>query len=136
MAVGFVDPASLFGVGGERGGVDALRGQHRNRGGVGDEVGAVFADVDVGACALGLCSRQYPPARRDLMDRGLAPVVVVAACALAACGGGRGDGDGCAAGGCGHRPDLSATSTEAATGHPYSADRSPHETHGNSRGAS
>ena len=53
MPVGFVDPASVLGVGEERFGVDALDGEHGDGGGVGAEAGAVFADVGVGAGALG-----------------------------------------------------------------------------------
>ena len=93
MPVGFVDPASLFGVVGEGGGVDALRGQHRDRGGVGDEGWGSVRRCWRRGRRLGLgARRQWPPARRDLIDRGVAPVVVVASAAAAA-GGGRGDGD-------------------------------------------
>ena len=48
MPVGFVDPASGLGVGDECFGVDALRGEHGNRRGVGAEAGTVLADVGVG----------------------------------------------------------------------------------------
>ena len=53
VAVGFVDPASLWASVSEGLGVDALGGEHGDRGGVGAEAGAVFADVGVGAGALG-----------------------------------------------------------------------------------
>ena len=88
VPVGFVDPASLFGVVGEGGGVDALRGQDCDRGGVGDEVGAVFADVGVGAGALGWCSQAVPAGEAGLDDRGVTPVVVGAASAAATSGSG------------------------------------------------
>jgi len=53
VAVGFVDPAAGLGVGGERFGVDALRGEHGDRPSVGAEAGSVFADVCVGTGTLG-----------------------------------------------------------------------------------
>ena len=53
MPVDFVDPAACLGVDEECLGVDALRGEHGGRCGVGAEAGAVLADVGVGAGSLG-----------------------------------------------------------------------------------
>src|SRR6185312_1288837 len=53
VALGFADPAALFGVFGQCFGVGALGGKDGQVAGVGAEVGAVFANVGVGAGALG-----------------------------------------------------------------------------------
>ena len=65
MSFGFGDPASFFGVAGQCFGVDALCRENGQRAGLGVEAGAVFADVRVGAGALGGCV-QNPPASRIL----------------------------------------------------------------------
>ena len=78
MAGGFLAPAAGVGVGGERGGVGALGGQDGQEGRFGAEVGAVLADVGVGAGSWAGVRRQYPPASRALIV-GVLPVGAVAA---------------------------------------------------------
>ncbi len=53
MSVGFVDPASCFGVVDECFGVDALGGEHGDRGDVGAEAGAVSTSTPGGT----ICQR-------------------------------------------------------------------------------
>ena len=65
----------------------------------------MFADVGVGAGALGGCSEAVPSGESGLDDRSVAPFSVVVASAGASCGVG-GDGDHGLSGGCGHRPDT------------------------------
>ena len=72
----FLGPAAVFGVGGQDGGVGALRGQDRPGGGVGVEARAVFADVGVGAGAL--CGgADAVPAGEAGLDAGCFPPVLV-----------------------------------------------------------
>ena len=66
VPVGFVDPAVCLGVGEECLGVDALRGEHGNGGGVGAEAGAVLADVGVRGRLLGR-GRAGSGRRRDAL---------------------------------------------------------------------
>jgi hypothetical protein len=87
VTVGFGDPASGFSVGGERFGVEALRGQHRQVAGVGAEAGAVLADVGVGAGALGL-GTNAEPAREPGLDRGVCFQSPVSSGSVARPGGG------------------------------------------------
>ena len=64
---GFVGPPPLRCVLGELLGVGSLGGEDGEHAGLGAEVGAVLADVGVGADALGGGPQAVPPASRDLI---------------------------------------------------------------------
>ena len=68
VAGGFVGPSALLGVGGQGGGVGALRAEHGKEAVVTAEVGAVFADVGVGADTLSLGAQAITAARRALIS--------------------------------------------------------------------
>ena len=72
-------PAAGVGVGGEGGGVGALGGQDGQEGRFGAEVGAVLADVGVGAGALGRGAQAVPAGQPGLDRRGVSPVGAAAA---------------------------------------------------------
>src|SRR6266581_3726043 len=71
---GFVAPAAGLGVCGERLSVGALQLQHGQEAGPGAEVRAVFADVGIGARALGGGAQAVPAGQPGLDQRRRAPV--------------------------------------------------------------
>ena len=74
MSVGFGDPAAFLRVAGEGFGVDALRGEDRQRAGFGTVAGAMLADVGVGGGALGWCAEAESAGHAGLQQWGVFPV--------------------------------------------------------------
>src|SRR5208283_4915792 len=74
VAAGFVVPAAALGVFGECFRVGALGGEYREHCGLGAEVGAVLADVGVGADALRGSSQAVAASQPGLDQRKLAPL--------------------------------------------------------------